>query len=381
MTFQSLRLLAWSLYFVVVQQFGFKTSDDISSQNNTLVLVHVLFRHGNRTVNGFEELYPKDPYLNETYFPFGLGQLTTAGKIKEYNIGTALRNRYNEFLGPYYYPDIVESWSTDYNRTKASLELVLAGLFPPHKEEVWNQQLLWQPIPYNYYPAAQDKVLLGVTCPYYLELYDQEVQLHRDRNMFDKYNNIFQYISNHTGLNVTKYLDVYNLYFGLGTEEEWGFELPEWTKPVWPQTIVDLTINEYFISTATTEMNRMASGYFLQKVVSDSFSKINNIKSGRKVYLYSAHENNIAELLILLGIFEPLHIPDYGSYVMFEIHKINNEHGVKIYYENYVANGPQLLKLPGCDTFCEITKFVSLIEEYFPPDDLCYKSQKSHNYQ
>jgi hypothetical protein len=35
-----------------------------------------LFRHGNRTPSPPNKPYPKDPYLNETYFPFGRGQLT-----------------------------------------------------------------------------------------------------------------------------------------------------------------------------------------------------------------------------------------------------------------------------------------------------------------
>lgn len=43
-------------------------------------------------------------------------------------------------------------------------------------------------------------------------------------------------------------------------QEEWGFKLPDWTDKVWPQKISDLTIKEYFVATATTDMNRMASG-------------------------------------------------------------------------------------------------------------------------
>lgn len=67
----------------------------------------------------------------------------------------------------------------------------------------------------------------------------------------------------------------------------------------------------------------------MQKIISDTQTKIKN-SNDRKIYLYSAHENNIAELLIVLGIFEPLHIPDYGSYVTFEVHKIGDEYGIKV---------------------------------------------------
>ncbi|RZC33739.1 venom acid phosphatase Acph-1-like, partial [Asbolus verrucosus] len=325
-----------------------------------------LFRHGNRTANGPEELYPKDPYVNESYFPVGLGQLTNAGKRKEYAIGKALRDKYDQFLGTYTYPEIVEAQSTDYNRTKMSLQLVLASLFPPKCEEVWNTNMNWQPIPYNYLPRSKDKVLMGVTCPNYLKLYNQYVQSPRQQSVYKKYKNYFDYIAENTGLNVTTFLDVYNLYFGLATEEEWGFKLPPWTKKVWPKTITELAIKEYFVATATTKLMQMASGtgvflgYFLQKMILDTISKITGTDKGTKIYLYSAHENNVAELLILLRLFDKPHIPTYGSYITFEIHRFGDFYGVKIYYENYTTKQPQLLKLPACEPVCEFNKFILL---------------------
>lgn len=33
------------------------------------------------------------------------------------------------------------------NRTIASAQLMLAGLLPPIEDQVWNEDLLWQPIP------------------------------------------------------------------------------------------------------------------------------------------------------------------------------------------------------------------------------------------
>lgn len=76
-----------------------------------------------------------------------------------FGVGKALRLTYNDFLGKYYYPNEVEAYSTDYNRTKMSLQLVLAGLFPPTESQIWEKQLPWQPIPFNYNPKYHDKVL------------------------------------------------------------------------------------------------------------------------------------------------------------------------------------------------------------------------------
>lgn len=92
----------------------------------------------------------------------------------------------------------------------------------------------------------------------------QEIQ-----KQFKLHENIFRYISNHTGRNITRFLDVYNLYFGISTEEEWGFELPPWTKEVWPDVVTQLAMRDYFVSMTTAEMRKMASGYLLQKVSKD----------------------------------------------------------------------------------------------------------------
>ncbi|RZB38602.1 His Phos 2 domain containing protein [Asbolus verrucosus] len=212
---------------------------------------------------------------------------------------------------------------------------------------------------------------MGIMCSNYLKLYQQYVQSPLQQAEFEKYRNDFDYITKNTGLNVTTFLDVYNLYFGLATEEEWGFKLPPWTKKVWPKIITELAIKEYFVETGTTELTQMAAGYLLQKIIADTHLKINGFDEGKKIYLYSAHEHNLAELLILLGVFENPHIPTYGSYIVFEVHRVNNSYGIKIYYENYTSNGPQLLKLPACENFCEFNKFISLVSEYLPTPDLC----------
>uniref|UniRef100_V5I8W2 acid phosphatase n=2 Tax=Anoplophora glabripennis TaxID=217634 RepID=V5I8W2_ANOGL len=252
-----------------------------------------------------------------------------------------------------------------------SLQLVLAGLFPPQEDSMWKDGLYWQPVPYNYHQRHQDKVLLGTLCPKYLELYDEVSNSAEMLEEFAKFKETFDYISEHTGLKVTRFYDVYNLYFGISTEEEWGFQLPEWTETVWPETITTLAIKDYFVAMARTEMRKMATGYFLNKVLEDTKAKIfSSLQPGRKMHLYSAHENNIAELLISLGVFEP-HVPNYGAYVILEIHRVDNVYGVMIFYENYDGDGPRRLKMPECEVFCPLDKFMTLVQDYIPPDDLC----------
>lgn len=75
-----------------------------------------------------------------------------------YETGKQLRQRYNHFLGDLYFSYEIETWSTDFERTKASAQLLLAGLFPPKDQQIWKEGLCWQPIPVNYSSLATDEV-------------------------------------------------------------------------------------------------------------------------------------------------------------------------------------------------------------------------------
>lgn len=80
------------------------------------------------------------------------------GKKRCYDIGTSLRQRYADFLEASYHYTLVEGRSTDYMRTKDSLQLVLAGLFPPTEELTWLHGMNWTPIATIYEKRDADKV-------------------------------------------------------------------------------------------------------------------------------------------------------------------------------------------------------------------------------
>lgn len=75
-----------------------------------------------------------------------------------FKLGKNLRKRYDSFLGNIYNPDIVKATSTDFDRTKMSALLALAGLFQPSKSQQWNENLNWLPIPYEYEKEMRDYV-------------------------------------------------------------------------------------------------------------------------------------------------------------------------------------------------------------------------------
>ena len=75
-----------------------------------------------------------------------------------------LRQRYGDFLGDYR-PEDVYAISSDYDRTKMSLQLVLAALYPPSDELTWNDDLDWMPVPTHFLPRELDVLFNLDICP------------------------------------------------------------------------------------------------------------------------------------------------------------------------------------------------------------------------
>ncbi|KAF7266411.1 hypothetical protein GWI33_020242 [Rhynchophorus ferrugineus] len=326
---------------------------NLTTATSTLQLVHVLFRHGDRNPDTLS-LWPSNPFYNESFYREGYGQLTNAGKRTEYRLGQLLRLRYNSFLGSEWNINTLDVRSTDVNRTKMSAQLVLAGLYPPRGQDVWTPFLNWQPIPYNYFPSSQDKELLSLgVCDVFLEMYKVLGETDIANYIQTKYSELFDILYQNTG-EAGSLWNAYVLYFGLLVQEQLGFPLQEWTKAIYPEPIHSAAIDNYYVLTNNTILRQLTAGYLLRKILNDSASKINGTlsPSSRKMFLYSAHEYNIATFLLSLEAYKLADVPPYGSHVLVELHKVNGVYGFKLFYGNYERLLPIPLKLPNYDSAC-----------------------------
>ncbi|XP_060526942.1 uncharacterized protein LOC132702372 [Cylas formicarius] len=340
---------------------------------STLELVHVVHRHGDRTPDA-GSIYEGNRFTNESYYlPYGFGQLTNEGKQTEYNLGSELRQRYREFLGDVWNIDLIEARSTDLDRTKMSIQLSLAGLWPPTGVNEWNLLLNWQPIPYNYLPVTEDKELFGpfgaCSTKFLAELNAVISSEETSAYIEARYSKILEVLVNNTGS--ASLLNAFSVYLTLVVQEELGLPLDEWTQKVYPEPLKSLAVDFYYLETINTPLRRIMAGYYLKKVLSDTERKINGTltPSTRKLFLYSAHEQNIAGLVLSLDVFELRDVPAYGSYFIVELHKIEGVWGIKLFYQNYETKEPRALSLPGCDTFCPYDDFVRLVEDIIPESD------------
>ena len=115
------------------------------------------------------EFYPTGRHFEKEY-PNGPGWLTKKGMKIVYDLGRFLYKRYRlekRFLNGKYDHKKVRVYSSGRDRCLQSAELQLAALFPPEGDQVWNENLLWQPIPIHSSPVQNDALMLAYEsfCP------------------------------------------------------------------------------------------------------------------------------------------------------------------------------------------------------------------------
>lgn len=343
----------------------------IATVHAELKMVNVLFRHGDRTPdnNGYE-MYPNDPYIKYDFYPMGLGQLTNSGKRREYKIGEMLRSRYDKFLGKIYSPETVSAFSSDYDRTKMSLELVLAGLFPPAAIQRWNPNLNWQPVSTRYVKRIDDNFFLSDSCPLYKAYYEQVLALPEVKKGLSKFNDLMKYLTVKTGSNITKPLDLFYLYHTFMSEYSMGLSLPDWVGDLFPYgELWNGTVFAYDVANYNIRLRRLYAGPYIRTINADMQAYANgSVENLKKIYLYSGHETNIAALLYALGIFFP-HVPEYSSSIITELHQIDGKYYVKVLYYLGIPTKVQEMQLPGCEVLCPFEKYLKLTADVIPSDE------------
>ncbi|XP_022909416.1 venom acid phosphatase Acph-1-like [Onthophagus taurus] len=351
--------------FLIISVF----SSIFAATEENLLLVHVFFRHGSRTPEE-KDIYPNDPYTIQDFEPMGWGQLTNVGKQRAYKLGKLLRKRYNHFLGEIYTPDIVEMTSTDYDRTKMSALLVLAGLFPPTSSQKWDDHLSWMPIPYHFDKNDYDYFIRRPTgyCPNYVKELNKIYESEDYKNLLSDHKETFEYIEENSGKPIKTLYDVFSIYQTLHAEETMNFTLPEWTKPIYPGLIDQLAGKQCEFENYNPILKRLNGGRMLKIVLNQMLSKIKDeLPKERKIYLYSGHENNVINILAALNVFKA-HVPKYSAAAIIELYYVplSNEYRVKVFYEYDVNEEFRIEIISGCEESCEIGKFMNLVDDYVP---------------
>ncbi|NWQ81260.1 PPAP phosphatase, partial [Columbina picui] len=367
------RILCFSFHIILIllQQ---------TTAERELKFVVAVFRHGDRTpiVN-----FPTDLH-KESEWPQGFGQLTKTGMQQLFELGRYMRERYANFLNSTYNRQEFYIQSTDYDRTIMSAQSYLSGLFPPTSSEIWNPDLLWQPIPVHVLQKSTDRSLHFPLpdCPRFDELQNETQTSSEFQNRIQPYMDFLQTMAVNTGLelNHLKILDnfqLWNTYDTLHCEGIHNYTLPVWaTKDVIDkmEKLAELSLLSLFGLYKTEEKSRLQGGVLVNTIL-NSIKQAANSSKQRKMEIYSAHDTTIGAIQIALNIFNGK-LPPYAACQFFELYQESSgqnlfkkifsmllirRYSIEMRYRNDTSKDPYLLTLPGCTSACPLEKFAELV--------------------
>lgn len=284
------------------------------------------------------------------------------GKRQEYNLGVWLRQRYSNFLAADYSELDIRVRSTDVDRTLMSGEACLAGLYPPTTKQLWDQNLLWQPIPIHTKPEIDDPVLaMKKPCPKYTTLMKQLLKSPEFRTIDHQLHDLYAYLTKYTGTLISDLINLEYIYNTLFIESVNNFTLPDWAKPIFPEKLEPWAAFSFAIDCYTPALARLKTGPLFYEIQQHflNFTSTNRKDAGPKFLLYSAHDMTVANVLKTLGAFQ-YHNPPYSSIVLFELRKTGENYYLNVFYKN--SSEPQKMIVEGCEFNCPFDKFVDLLK-------------------
>uniref|UniRef100_A0A1I8BIX5 Prostatic acid phosphatase n=1 Tax=Meloidogyne hapla TaxID=6305 RepID=A0A1I8BIX5_MELHA len=320
-----------------------------------------IFRHGQRLPTSFLT-FPSEGEPPSYTNKLEKGELTIDGMRQEYELGRLLRSFYGDFMGEEYRPREINIQSGRDNRTLASAQLLLAGLFPPLGEQIWNNKILWQPIPietveildhqsfgmFDHCPKGEENLKNSEGYERLEELFSEEIEkMERDTKM--KIDGIFI---------LQRVLDTIVTRSNLSQ-----LPLPSWasnSEYLEERRKKHLSLHIGLIDLFLESMGGWHFDQILGRM-DDAVGKRNNQKS----VLYSAHDTNILTIGRFLGI-EHINsiLPDYASFLVFELQSNNSsegdEHFVEIKFRNGLNGTTETLKIEDCPNPCPLSQFRNL---------------------
>lgn len=124
-----------------------------------------------------------------------------------------MAKRYSKLLHSKYSKDDIFIRSTDVDRSLMSALSNLAGLFPPNKNDLWNENIDWQPIPVHTVLEIDDNVLAAKkNCPAYNYALKKLKKSEEFLALDEKFKDLYQYLTEKSGRKIDSLETVQFLY-------------------------------------------------------------------------------------------------------------------------------------------------------------------------
>ncbi|MFH4975416.1 hypothetical protein AB6A40_002125 [Gnathostoma spinigerum] len=313
-----------------------------------LQLVQILFRHGERAPTSYLR-FPTEPSNTTAKFDVEKGELTNVGIRQEYYLGLRLREQYGSFIGAKYTPSKVNMLAGGDNRTITSGLAVLAALFPPNDDQIWNERLLWQPV------AVHSEELIDYVSDIVIDKCPakgkemKESEAYQRTSMADQ--SFKQWLSNATGIDVSdayEYQRVIDSLYTRYTLED--LALPEWAQGENFHQM--LAAKRAELHSAFVEMTLPESGGWIYDQIVANIDRFISNNTKHNIVLYSGHDTNIMTLGKYLEIKQLDVLTDYGGSLAIELHSENGAEIIKIWFSPAYNASFIPVDIPGCAPPC-----------------------------
>ncbi|XP_043492401.1 venom acid phosphatase Acph-1-like [Polistes fuscatus] len=339
-----------------------------------LKLLQIIFM--NDQYVSYEDVILNNVKLSSNIFSYNYNinsmtkDLPKVSKLNMYNLGTYLRERYDKFLGNVYSNKIMKIRTTEFPLSQISAELVNAALWPPSELQKWNDDLNWQPIPFEYIKMENDTLLLGTYCPRF-QIEELKAEEYMEK-IISHHTPLFNYLSNHTGMKITKPSDVEFLYNVLKTRDAYNLSIPFWATDTFPDgEIYNVTLLQYDLLTMTNVQKQLSGGTFLKEIILNAIKYSHGIMTNdRKIMMYSGDIKNIIGILKAMNLWSP-HIPSEASSLIFELYfnNVTSQYGMMINYYTGIHEENIILTLPECSEICPLNEFSKILLDSIPIDE------------
>lgn len=92
-------------------------------------------------------------------------------------------------------------------------------MFPPRGDQIWNERLLWQPIPVHSIPDPIDYYISGeMACARYLKAREEYGKSAEIQAFIDEHKDLFDYVEKHTGTPIRTIHQIKDVYEVLDVE-------------------------------------------------------------------------------------------------------------------------------------------------------------------
>ncbi|CAH1956939.1 unnamed protein product [Acanthoscelides obtectus] len=276
--------------------------------------------------------------------------MLNAGKLRAYELGKYIRQRYRTFLANEYKFEEIHVISSDVDRAIMTAESMLAGLYPPPKEDIWFEHLLWEPIPVHTIPCGYDSFIsMNAKCPHYDALYEKVAQMEVFQELRKSYPDIFNTIFEKTGW---KDIDVNSIKSVVETMYIYSMHnasyVPEWYKKLNQTHLNHLAGVAFAVPTYTKEIQRIRSGTFYNYLV----NYLDGVIQGKnpKFLVISGHDTTVASVLNTIDCYdyEP---PEFTATVFWEVYKTKDgTYRLDLLYKKNCTSDAEPVRIDSCKT-------------------------------